>query len=143
MIRKNDIEEKLQKLYFGRYNVHFDCKSRLAIPVEFRKTVIERSDASIVFLSRAKRNDAPYIAVYDAELFIQKSEKSPELLSGECPKLSWDNQGRIVLPDLLREHAQITDYAAAVFGAHAFNHFEIWAVKNCERYGHILKDHSA
>ena len=141
MIQQKSLERKLDSIYSGRYEVRIDEKGRLAIPKDFRTVVERRTSTTSVFTVRADRNKHPYIAVYDARIFLKLNELNESLVSGESVRLQWDKQGRIVIPPFFRDYADIKE-AAVVFGAPALTHFEIWTIEYQEYYGQILADHS-
>lgn len=61
--------------------------------------------------------------VMDGSLSPEQAEAQQVMLLGEARRLGYDKTGRIVLPDVFREHAGLTD-AATFVGLG--NRFQIW-----------------
>lgn len=117
-------------MFFGEYSYKVDEKGRVPLPPKFRRELKE----GIIL---AKGTGEKCIAVYPIREWKKLSEKLAEktvtpanlrrlnrALFGSAFSASCDGQGRIKLPDPLREHAEIAD-TAIVVGAN--NRVELWS----------------
>jgi MraZ protein len=112
------IEEN--KMFFGEYPYKVDEKGRVPLPPKFRR---EMKDGVIL----AKGTGEKCIAVYSITELKRMSDKLAEravtpanlrklnrAIFGSAFSASFDGQGRIKLPDLLRAYAGIGDTAIVV-----------------------------
>jgi MraZ protein len=93
----------------GEYESVLDDKSRLLIPADFRKEITEaREEKSLI--CRVGRNRVAWLVPenYYRELIAQRrtsivpgedEEKFNEAYYGMICRLSWDQQGRVVVPE--------------------------------------------
>jgi len=121
-------------MFRGRHDHSIDTKGRLSIPTGFRQEILRRSERPPVLT-----NYKNYLALYPYEdwLVIEqnlmtKSKLQPDVLaytrfvisgSTECPI---DNQGRILVPPSLREHANLEKKVTL---AGVLDCIEIWDTK--------------
>jgi MraZ protein len=117
-------------VFFGEYPYKVDEKGRLPLPPKFRRQMKEG-----VILTKGMGDRC--ITVYPAAEWKRMSEKLAEravtpanlrklnrAIFGSAFSSSFDGQGRIKLPDLLREYANIND-AAIVVGVNS--RVELWS----------------
>jgi MraZ protein len=117
-------------VFFGEYPYKVDEKGRLPLPPKFRRQMKEG-----VILTKGMGERC--ITVYPAAEWKRMSEKLAEravtpanlrrlnrAIFGSAFSSSFDGQGRIKLPDPLREYANITD-TAIVVGTNA--RVELWS----------------
>lgn len=124
--------------WHGLSNV--DPKGRLSVPAAYRQTIEARGGGRDILMS--KHPNAPCIVCYDLGFEKEldqdlKDQKKIELERGDnisffrrhrgiystTAPVSWDSSGRVILPDYLRDRANID--AAALFVAFG-DGFEIW-----------------
>lgn len=124
-------------MFLGEYEHNLDDKGRLAVPSRFRD---ELGDGVVVTrgfdrcLMGFPRNAWEQLATRVNELSLGQAEARNlrrHLFSGAAD-LALDRQGRILLPQNLREYAGLGDQ---VIVAGLSTHFEIWAQ---ERWGQVL-----
>lgn len=118
-------------MFRGRYVHTIDAKGRVSLPVEYRTELQQRSDLA-PFLT----NMPDHLALYPHEDWVAFEDKlfdadpfSPEaqdlqrfMVSGATP-CAPDNQGRILIPPLLRQHAHL-DKEVVIAGVRT--HIQIW-----------------
>ena len=123
-------------MFIGEYTYSIDEKKRLAIPAKFRqllgqKAVITRGLDQCLFLYPAKEwgNLAKKLAQLplsqaDARGFVR-------LMLAGAMEANFDNLGRILIPDYLKEYALLRK---KVVIAGVFNRIEIWDEKKWKGY---------
>lgn len=114
-------------MFIGEYNHSIDEKGRLAVPAKFRTelegAVVTRGLDNCLFLYTQQEWNV--LAPRIAQLPINQANSrafSRLMLSGAMD-VQIDKQGRIVLPDYLREYAKLKK---RVVIAGLYNRLEIW-----------------
>lgn len=134
-------------MFLGEYQPNITEGSRLALPKKLREQV--RGDELIL-----SRGFEKCIFVYDKEDWVAEANKQVEnpisdsktrdlkrYMYAGAVESTIDTQGRVVLPNSLKEYADI-DKKTAVIGAG--DHIEIWDLSNWkERLEKISQDMSA
>mgnify|MGYP000984583083 CR=1 FL=1 len=123
-------------MFIGEYNHTLDDKGRLAIPAKFRAilkkgAVVTKGLDNCLFLYTKEQWEK--IAARFAALPISQSKSrafARHLLAGAMD-LEFDNQGRITLPEYLR---QFSTLKKKVIIAGLYNHLEIWDEANWQAY---------
>ncbi|MFZ2663889.1 MAG: division/cell wall cluster transcriptional repressor MraZ [Patescibacteria group bacterium] len=142
-----DGERKNMRMFLGEYQPNITEGSRLALPKKLREQV--RGDELIL-----SRGFEKCIFVYDKEDWVAEANKQVEnpisdsktrdlkrYMYAGAVESTIDTQGRVVLPNSLKEYADI-DKKTAVIGAG--DHIEIWDLSNWkERLEKISQDMSA
>lgn len=122
-------------LFFRGINaINLDEKGRFAIPKRYRDSIAEASDNHLIATIDLH---SPCLLIYtqdEWEVIERKLMSLPNvdpqarmvqrLLLGHASEIDLDGQGRILLPSLLREHAQL-DKQAILLGQG--NKFELWS----------------
>ena len=123
-------------MFIGEYSLTVDEKGRLSIPVKFRASlsrgaVVTRGLDSALFLYTAREWEV--LATKLAALPISRTNTRAfsRLMLAGAMDLEMDKQGRIILPDYLREFAGITK---KVVIAGLYNRLEIWDETKWEKY---------
>lgn len=125
----------------GRFTNKIDAKGRVSVPAKFRAIVIAQGLNGIICSPSFKgayleAGGPAYGAMLDEAInrlgmFSDEHDNLAAALYGESHDISFDGDGRIVLPEELRAHAKIGDEATFVgFGAR----FLIWEPKAYEAY---------
>jgi MraZ protein len=121
------------ELFLSTYVNKVDRKGRVSVPATFRSTLATNKEPNLVVLFPSNRAPAldgagsDYIAemkdrVETVEQFSDHHENL-SLMFADAHPLSMDAEGRIVLPEDLKTHAQITtDVAFVGLGAM----FQVW-----------------
>jgi MraZ protein len=121
------------KSFLSSHTFKVDRKGRISVPAEYRVTLAElNSDGFLAFPSLT---DAAIRACASSALDQITAQTDPTSVFAPTPlshalisvpdivRLSFDAEGRVMLPRELAEHARITD--AATF-AGRLHYFEIW-----------------
>jgi MraZ protein len=121
-------------LFRGVNAVNLDAKGRMAVPVRYRSEL--EADAGSQLIVTIDMDD-PCLLLYplpEWEVIEQKVEGLPSLnraarriqrlLIGHATEVEIDNHGRILLPILLREYAQLDKQVILVGQGRKF---EVWA----------------
>ncbi len=123
-------------MFSGEYTYSIDEKKRLAVPVKFRellgkKAVVTRGLDSCLFLypakewaNLAKKISRLPLAQADARSFAR-------LMLGGAVEVSFDNLGRILIPDYLKNYSGLKK---RVIFVGLYDRIEIWDEKEFEKY---------
>lgn len=120
-------------MFRGLHAVNLDAKGRLAIPARFReKLELQEVKELVVTID----TESPCLLLYplpEWELIERKLEGLPSfnaatrriqrLLIGHATELELDNNGRVLLPTLLRQHASLDKHIMFVGQG---KKFELW-----------------
>jgi MraZ protein len=122
-------------MFVGQYSHNLDAKGRVAVPAKFRqqlkKAVVTKGLDNCLFLYPQKEWDK--IATQVANLPMDRAENrafARSLLAGAM-EVEFDKQGRIILPEYLRDFAGI---AKNVIIAGLYNRLEIWDESKWNKY---------
>lgn len=120
-------------MFRGQHSVNMDTKGRLAIPVKYREMLAEDSCIQLVATIDI---DSPCLLLYppeqwhEIEVKIQAlpnfnpiTRKIQRLFLGHATELELDSNHRILLPQHLREHAQLTKETVLIGQG---NKLELW-----------------
>lgn len=129
------------ELFRGRFTNKIDAKGRVSVPAKFRTIVTAQGLNGLICSPSFKGEylDAggpAYGAMLDQMIsrlgmFSDAHDKLAAALYGESQDISMDGEGRIVLPEDMRAHANITTEATFVgMGAR----FQIWNPQAHEAY---------
>lgn len=127
---------KVKYMLIGEYNHNLDEKGRLAIPAKFRAslkkgTVVTKGLDGCLFLY--SKEQFAKIAANLASLPISQSKVrafTRHMLAGAMD-LEFDNQGRITLPEYLREFSKLKK---KVIVSGLYDHLEIWDEDSWNKY---------
>ncbi len=132
-------------MFIGEYQHNVDPKKRLALPSKFRKEL----GAQVV----VTRGLDKCLFVYPLKTWKTLAEKLGNLPMGESSTRSFvrlmlagavdsevDSQGRILLPEYLKEYAGLTK---SVTVAGLFNRLEIWDESKWNNYKGKAEENSA
>ncbi len=114
-------------MFLGQYSHSVDVKGRLAIPAKFRtelkKAVVTKGLDNCLVLYPKKEWDK--MAEKFSSLPITKSNNRAftRFMLASAMEVEFDKQGRIILPEYLREFAGINKNAIV---AGLYTHLEIW-----------------
>lgn len=122
-------------MFVGQYSHNIDNKGRLAVPVKFRnelkKAVVTRGLDNCLFLYPKKEWDK--LAEKLAALPISKSNTRAfaRLMLAGAMDVEVDRQGRIILPEYLRQFAGLKK---KIIIAGLYNRLEIWDDSKWDKY---------
>ncbi len=123
-------------MFRGRHEHTIDGKGRLSIPSGFRMEIQERSEKAPILTNYRdhlalhpaenwETKESELLAMSDLQPDVQDYQRFLMSSASECPI---DNQGRILIPAYLREHAGLN---GKVIIAGVLDRIEIW---NPERF---------
>lgn len=123
-------------MFIGEYIHKIDNKKRLAIPARFRKEIGEKG-----ILTRGLDNCLFFYPVEEWQGLAQKlsqlsmgqanTRSFVRLLLSGAIEVEFDNLGRILIPDYLKNYANLKK---KVVVAGVFNRLEIWDEENWRKY---------
>ena len=116
-------------MFIGEYKHSVDDKGRMAIPAKFRKSL-----AGGVVVTRGID---PHLYIFPAEEWAKLADKIAKLsitqansrafsrhMLGGASEAEIDSQGRILIPEYLRQHAGISNQAVVIG---LYDRVEIWS----------------
>ena len=123
-------------MFIGEYHYTIDEKNRLAVPVKFRASILKgavvtRGIDACLFLYPKKEWDK--LAAKLAAMPINKSKTRAfsRLMLAGAMEVELDKQGRINLPDYLKQYASINK---KIVIAGLYDRLEIWDEQAWEEY---------
>ena len=144
-------------LFLSTYVNKVDKKGRVSVPASFRATLSGQTFAGIVAFRSphfpaleacgADRMERMSRSIDDLPLFSNEQDDFAALIFAGSYQLPFDGDGRIVLPEALASHAEITDRAAFVgrgpmfqiWNPDAYARFEDEARKRIQASGATLR----
>ncbi len=117
-------------MFRGKFNHNIDAKGRLSFPAKFREILANSYEEQVV-LARHDRCLRGYpLSVWKAfETAKDKTYRSKahedllRVIFASCADCNFDKQGRILIPQELRDHAGLTKEVVLVG---MLSRFEIW-----------------
>ncbi|MGD9108032.1 MAG: division/cell wall cluster transcriptional repressor MraZ [Gammaproteobacteria bacterium] len=120
-------------MFRGINSINVDQKGRIAIPVRYRQTLLEKAQGQMIITIDTEQRCLLLFPLTIWEEIEQKIAKLPSfspatrriqrLLIGHATELALDSHGRILLPPLLRKYANIQKKLMLVGQG---NKFELW-----------------
>jgi len=123
------------KLFVSTFTNKLDQKGRVSVPASFRAALSEQSFVGVVlypsftapaiegcgvdFLEKLAASAESHF-----DLFSPEQDDLQTLIFSSSHQLAWDGEGRIVLPQELRDHANITQQVAFVGKGRTFQLWE-------------------
>ncbi len=121
-------------MFRGNTEINIDSKGRFAVPTKYRSMLKEQSGGRVVVTIDT---DSPCLLIYPLNVWQVIEEKIQELptfnpttrriqrlLIGHAHEVELDAQGRVLVPPVLRKHAQIQKKLMLVGQG---KKFEIWS----------------
>jgi MraZ protein len=132
---------RFRVLFFrGINSVNLDDKGRFAIPKRYRESIADASDNQMIATIDLH---SPCLLIYtqdEWEVIERKLMSLPNMdpqarlvqrmLLGYASEMEMDGQGRVLLPNLLREHAKLEKQAILLGQG---NKFELWSQEAWEQ----------
>ena len=128
-------------MLIGRYSTKVGAKGRVAVPVKFREglgkapIISQGYEKSLLLVERDKWEELTGF-LKNKPLTRGPARDTERFLFGSAFEVEFDSQGRIVVPQELREFAGLSD--EAVFLGLG-NRVEIWSKENWTEYDRGLK----
>jgi MraZ protein len=130
-------------IFLSRYTNNIDNKGRVSVPSTYR-TVLSQADSTFngVIVYPSFRNqciEACSIArlqelsqiIQNLDPYSEERDAFETIILGEATQLTFDSEGRIILPKSLIEHAEISKQVCFVGKGVVF---EIWQPENFSSY---------
>ncbi len=123
-------------MFTGEYTYSIDDKKRLAVPAKFRqllgrKAIITRGLDQCLFLYPAKEWLKLAQKISKLPLAQADARSFARLMLGGAMEVSFDNLGRILIPDYLKDYATLKK---RVIFVGLFDRIEIWDGKEFQNY---------
>lgn len=131
-------------MFIGEYQHNLDSKGRMAIPAKFRQklgagAIITRGLDRCLFIFDAKEWEILAQKLIALPLAQANSRAFVRLMLAGAVDVELDKQGRILIPDYLREYAGLKKQ---VIVAGLYNRIEIWDSEAWKQYKNKTESHS-
>ncbi len=129
-------------MFLGRYEHTVDDKGRVTIPARYRELlengayVTQGFDHNLIVLP-APSFENMYMHVNDLSMTDPTARQLKRFIFANAERCDFDRAGRMLLPQFLRDAAQL-DGAAILVGVG--DYFEIWSPKNWAQQNELLQD---
>lgn len=132
-------------MFIGEYKYNLDSKNRLALPSKFRKSftsgaIITRGLDNCLFIYTVKEWNKLVEKLAKLPISQQKSRAFSRLMLAGAMDARLDSQGRIILPDYLKDFAGLSK---KVVVAGLYNRLEVWDEKMWSKYQRISEKDSS
>lgn len=123
-------------MFIGEYQHSLDTKGRLAVPVKFRQllkkgAVVTRGLDNCLFLYPKEQWEKIAKKLANLPISQAKARALARLMLAGAMDVSFDSQGRINLPEYLRQYAGLNKQAVI---AGLYERLEIWDEENWNKY---------
>ena len=123
-------------MFLGEYLHSLDGKNRLRLPPKLKKDfssafVLTCGADGCIYILPKEKFDSLFSSSLSAPLFNSKSQHSLRLLFSKAVEAQEDSQGRFLLPQSLKEYA---DIQKEVYFVGVGNRVEIWSKEKWEEY---------
>jgi len=123
-------------MFIGEYQHSIDEKGRMALPAKFRSelkrgAIVTRGLDNCLFVYTATAWKELVAKISTLPLSQQKSRAFSRLMLAGAMDVSLDGQGRILIPEYLRQFASLKKTTVV---AGLYNRLEIWDKDNWEEY---------
>lgn len=123
-------------MFIGEFQHSIDTKGRVAIPAKFRRkisggAIITRGLDKCLFIFNKKDWEALAEKLIKLPLSQANSRAFVRLMLSGASDVKLDSQGRILVPDYLRDYAGLKK-SAKVIGV--YNRMELWDEKSWQQY---------
>ncbi len=131
-------------MFIGEYNHSIDEKGRMAVPSKFRSllkkgAIVTRGLDGCLFLYTETEWKKWVLKISELPTSKGKSRAFARLMIAGAMDVYIDSQGRILIPEYLRNYAKISKEAIV---AGLYNRLEIWDKKTWEKYKHSTEKES-
>lgn len=131
-------------MFIGEYKYNLDDKNRLAIPSKFRNlfsdgAVITKGLDSCLFIYTAKEWQKLVDKLANLPISQAKSRAFSRMMLAGAMDVILDKQGRIILPDYLKQFAELNKQVVV---AGLYNRLEVWDEKAWSKYQRISEKDS-
>ncbi len=128
------VESGLKGMFTGEYHHNLDAKGRMIIPVKFRENlsgefVVTRSLDGCLSMYAPDEWKVLEDKLNGLPMTNEKARKLKRFLLGSAVSCELDKQGRILIPQVLRDKAELTKDVTLVGVG---DHVEIWSSEKWE-----------
>ena len=127
--------------FLGTHQNRLDSKGRVSVPAPFR-TVLREADDAVLILRRShnyacieawpsRTFEALAAQVETLALFSQERDDLETVIFGESYSVEPDREGRIVMPEVLKEHAGLSEAIQFVGKGRTF---QVWEPGAAQRH---------
>ena len=126
-------------MFIGEYKYNLDDKNRLAIPSKFRQQfsdglVITKGLDNCLFIYTTKEWQKLVDKLTNLPISQAKSRAFSRMMLAGAMDVTLDKQGRVVLPDYLKEFASLNKQVVV---AGLYNRLEVWDEKLWAKYQRV------
>ena len=123
-------------MFIGEFSHNLDSKGRMAVPVKFRNklgagAIITRGLDHCLFVFTTAEWETLAQKLINLPLSQANSRAFVRLMLSGAADVEADKQGRILIPDYLREYAGLKKQVVV---AGVYNRFEIWDAEAWKQY---------
>lgn len=123
-------------MFIGEYKHLLDEKGRVAVPAKFRKSfksgaIVSRGLDHCLFVFEKKEWNAFIEKIKSLSIYRANSRAFNRMILAGAMEVDLDSQGRVLLPDYLREYAGLKKQTV-IAGLH--NRLEIWDEDSWKKY---------
>ncbi len=135
-LKSGENYHSFNRMFIGEYKHSIDDKGRLAVPSKFRQelkggAIVTRGLDRCLFLFSAKEWEELAKKLIALPIAQANSRAFIRLMLAGAMEVRLDNQGRILIPDYLRDYSNIQRQAIV---AGLYNRIEIWDEENWKQY---------
>lgn len=135
-LKSGENSRSFNLMFIGEYKHSIDDKGRLAVPSKFRQelkggAIVTRGLDRCLFLFSAKEWEELAKKLIALPIAQANSRAFIRLMLAGAMEVRLDNQGRILIPDYLRDYSNIQRQAIV---AGLYNRIEIWDEENWKQY---------
>lgn len=123
----------LNNMFRGINALNIDGKGRIAMPTRYRDALLSQNEGSLVITIDTEETCLLMYPVQQWQVIENNLQKLPSfnaqarriqrLLIGHATDIEMDSQGRVLLPPLLREYANLDKHIVLIGQG---NKFEVW-----------------
>jgi len=129
-------------MFFGQYDHTIDDKGRLTIPAQYRDLLangayITRGLDENLMVIRSEEFTSLYHKIKAMNINDEHARDLARMIFGSASMLELDKAGRVLLPQFLREAAQL-DTTVKLVGLGPY--FEIWSPENWSVKENLIND---
>lgn len=133
-------------LFLSTYINKLDKKGRVSVPSSFRAALTQPANGVVVFKSytlpaleayQMDRMQKLSDSIDQLDLFSEHQEDLAATLFADAEHVTWDQEGRIFLPESFREFAGLTDQVAFVGRGPTF---QLWNPQQFKTYQTTARD---
>lgn len=126
-------------MFMGEYNHNVDAKGRLILPSRFREEigstcVITKGYEGCLNVYPTEEWDRFVASLGSLSEHNKDARRVLRIFASGASNAEPDKQGRVLLPQNLREYAQLTEEKSEVVVVGAFSKIEIWNLESWKNY---------